>query len=228
MSLKLKNSSARTAQENEIRATKIQCLRTGVPILGPDSTQDRKRRAPRTGLRSGGGKSYSAEARLAARVIKDPISGCWNCQGRLNGPWRGKGYPQILVGKKLVYVHRLAWQLAHPEHVLQPLDRILHSCDNTRCTNPDHLRLGTDAENVHESIHKGRYNAFGRQKLNAAQVLEIRALAAHGVLHKDIAKQFGIARHSVTGIVNRKSWKHLGTHSPFRTPEPPPFALTGA
>ena len=86
---------------------------------------------------------------------------------------------------------------------------VMHSCDNPRCVNPDHLSIGTQRDNILDSIRKGRYNVFGRQKLNAVQVLEIRALAEQGMKHKDIGAKYGIKRHSVTAIVNRKSWAHL-------------------
>lgn len=165
-------------------------------------------REPRTGLRGGRNKSYSAAERLWARVIKQP-NGCWEVQG-----WAThSGHVQInrkSEGLPVIRAHRLAWELLRG-----PIPRgkkVLHNCptgDNPRCVNPDHLFLGTQHDNILDSIRKGRYSAWGKQKLNAAQVLEIRALSAKGVPQHVIAAKFGVRRHSVSAIVTRKSWRHV-------------------
>src|SRR6476646_7613928 len=139
-----------------------------IQTLSLDTTRENR---PKVGLRGWPGRRFSPAELLAARTTKDPITGCWNCSGHLNHP---NGYPQISIGpeRQRHQAHRLAWQLAHPEHQFTACDRVLHSCDNTRCVNPDHLRLGTQCENIRESIQKGRYNTYGIQKLNGTQVLE--------------------------------------------------------
>lgn len=179
------------------------------PILDSGSSDKLSRtgrvREPREGLKGGRYRSYTIADRLHARTIKQP-SGCWEVQG-----WAlpHSGHVQIATtkGQPTIRAHRLAWELTNG-----PIPaglNVLHKCDNPRCVNPEHLFLGTQRDNILDSINKGRYNAFGIQKLNAAQVLEIRALAKRGVRQKDIAKQFGIARNTVSGIVNRVCWKHL-------------------
>ena len=165
-----------------------------------------QRRSPRVGLRGGRHRAHTPAERLAARTVKQP-SGCWEVQGCVSSR---SGHVQINrkhEGLPVIRAHRLAWELANG-----PIPAglsVLHRCDNPRCVNVDHLFLGTQRDNVLDSICKGRYNVFGRQKLNAAQVLEIRALAASGLRHKDIAAQFGIARNTVSGIVSGASWAHL-------------------
>ena len=111
------------------------------------------------------------------------------------------------ITRQLLAAHRAAWELAYGP--IQAGQVVMHACDNPRCVRLEHLRLGTQAENIHDSVNKGRFNTFGRQRLNATQVREIRALAALGVRQVDIAQQFGVKRHSISGIVNRKSWAHL-------------------
>lgn len=170
-------------------------------------------RDARVGLRSGrrGGRHTLAE-KLAARTVKLP-SGCWEVQGHA----LHSGHVQISEGSpstgdyRRVRAHVLAWTLAHGP-VPSGL-KVCHNCpagDNPRCVNPAHLWLGTQAENIYDSIRKGRYNCFGRQKLNATQVREIRQLAAAGRLsQREIGQRFGVARNTVSGIVNRTSWGHL-------------------
>lgn len=164
-------------------------------------------RAPRVGLAGGRHRSYTAAELLWARTDKTTSPhGCW----LVSGVAQHNGYLHIFDAGRQVKAHRLSWELLRGP-VPAGL-KVLHNCpggDNPRCVNPDHLFLGTQRDNIHDSIRKGRYNTYGVQKLNAAQVREIRALAARGVLQKDIAKRFNIARNSVSGIVHRKSWDHL-------------------
>lgn len=163
-------------------------------------------RAASVGLKGGRYTRHSVAERLKARIIAQP-SGCLEVSG-----WAipHSGHVQIKrkqEGLPPIRAHRLAWEL---ERGPIPAGLVVcHSCDNPRCVNLDHLFLGKQRDNLYDSLAKGRKNAFGRQKLNAEQVREIRSLARAGMMHKDIAPRFGIKRHSVTTIVNRKSWAWL-------------------
>lgn len=156
----------------------------------------------------------SIAEKLAARTIKQS-SGCWDVQGHA----LHSGHVLIAVGSHGRSLHRVrahvfAWEQFHGQHV-PPGMVVMHSCDRPRCVRPEHFVLGTQRDNIYDSIHKGRYNTFGRQKLDAAQVREIRALDKQGIPRREIAVQFGIARHTVDGIVNRKSWAHLSDYPTF-------------
>lgn len=136
---------------------------------------------------------------------------CWSWHGSKLPSGRGQVHLRW-EGTKSIRRNApvIAWELTHG-----PIPDGLNAChdcpsgDDPNCCNPSHLFLGTTAENVHDSIRKGRKNCFGRQKLNAEQVLEIRARWAAGELQRVIAAEYGIARHTVSGIVHRKSWGWL-------------------
>lgn len=133
---------------------------------------------------------------------------CW--------PWKGyvasHGYGQFGIGTKphqvRIRAHRFAWIVSRgpiPDGLM-----VCHNCDNPRCVNPGHLRLDSQAGNIHESVRKGRKKAWGLQKLNAEQVQELRQIyAAGGTTQKALAQRFGVARNTVSQIVNRKCWAHL-------------------
>lgn len=174
-----------------------------------DSDSARKRE-PRVGLKGGRYRSHSWAEKLAARTIPQP-SGCWEVQGYA----LPSGYVQIAEGSWLnppyvrIRAHVLAWELANGRKVPKGLV-VMHSCDNPRCANPAHLSVGTQRQNILDSIHKGRYNCFGRQKLDAEKVREIRRLGATGTLtHKAIGKMFGVGRSAITGILSGATWGHV-------------------
>src|ERR1019366_6190424 len=93
-------------------------------------------------------------------------------------------------------VHRIAFFLTYG-HWPSPL--CLHRCDIRACFNPCHLFEGTDKDNVHDMMSKGRANftiAFGRGEthvgavLTEQQVLSIRA--SQGVSHRKLAQLYGV------------------------------------
>lgn len=101
----------------------------------------------------------SAAERLKAYAEIEPETGCHLWTGFRNA----NGYGLMRVGERNVPVHRLAWELAHgpiPAGML-----VLHTCDNRRCCNPDHLKLGTHAENARERVERKRTKGCGEEDL---------------------------------------------------------------
>ncbi len=133
-------------------------------------------------------------------VDADGPDGCWEWTGgRLP-----KGYGNIWDGEKLSRAHRVSYELfrgAIPQGM-----QVLHSCDNPPCTNPGHLFLGTNADNLADRVAKGRSASgerHGNAKLTTAQVLAIRADQRH---FRTIAKEYGIFPNYVHQIKSR-AWR---------------------
>jgi hypothetical protein len=81
---------------------------------------------------------------------------CWIWTGKVTPD--GYGY---LHGPNQItyYVHRLSWSAFIGEI---PGDKyVCHKCDNPGCINPSHLWLGTQKDNVQDSIKKNRFNPWG-------------------------------------------------------------------
>lgn len=68
-----------------------------------------------------------------------------------------KGYGKIgLPGRKgWGFAHRVSYSLEHGVE-LTPDQKVLHRCDNPPCVRPDHLFLGTAADNAADMVAKGR------------------------------------------------------------------------
>ena len=156
--------------------------------------------------------SPADEAKFWSRINKDgPTmphmeSSCWQWMA---GKFR-KGYGSFKINGKARRSHCVAWMLtngAMPGNL-----HVLHRCDNPACCRPDHLFLGTNADNVRDRENKGRGHTFSGEahkmaKLTAAQVVEIRALyAAGGIKQCELAKRFSVTQTNISNILLRKIW----------------------
>lgn len=133
---------------------------------------------------------------------------CWIYKG-------GKdydGYGIMSINNKSQKAHRIFWEFFKGP-VTEGL-QVLHTCDNPSCVKPDHLFLGTNKDNMHDKIKKGRDRVRGeenvRSKVTKEQVLEIRRLCTlPGLDFEDIAERFGIGTANVKSIFYRKTWKEV-------------------
>ena len=124
-----------------------------------------------------------------------------------------KGYGLFKLHGTMARAHRVAYELY--KGPFEKTLHVLHTCDNPSCVNPDHLWLGTNADNVKDKKMKGRAQGFQgaenpRALLTKDQVIEMRALwATKQISQGRLAKQFGIKLGTVSGIVNGTAWRDL-------------------
>lgn len=117
------------------------------------------------------------------------------------------GYGSFSIKGKTQRAHRVAWELANGE--IPGGVHVLHRCDNPSCVNPTHLFLGTNRDNIVDSISKGRTNRGtknGGHKLSEAQVREIRS--SSDTLHS-LANRYGISIGHAYDIRKRLKWAWL-------------------
>lgn len=114
-------------------------------------------------------KRFEASWELGAR-------GCWNWTRNIGR----NGYGQIKVFGKMVSAHRYAYsQYKGP---IPEGAEVLHRCDNKRCVNPQHLRLGTHAENMAEAAERNLMRSgqdhpnFGKTSPRPHQANRVRVL----------------------------------------------------
>lgn len=151
--------------------------------------------------------------RFWPRVEK--TDGCWLWTGPVQG---NNGYGSFHYLGKLIGAHRFSWIL-HRGPVVGRAN-VLHRCDTPTCVNPDHLFLGTHAENMADRNAKGR-TARGERiavsRLTDSQVLEMRRLRGEGMSETALGRLFGVNRSTAHCVVRGKLWRHLPLH-----PEGPP------
>jgi hypothetical protein len=81
------------------------------------------------------------------QLMANPFK-CWEWQAT------GDRYGGFRVGKSMYKSSRVAYFLHYNE---QPGElEVMHSCDNPKCCNPNHLSLGTHLENMQDMADKGR------------------------------------------------------------------------
>jgi hypothetical protein len=148
--------------------------------------------------------------RFEAKASPEPMSGCWL--------WTDKpvcGYGRICIDGVPRLAHRISYEL-HRGAIPAGLN-VCHRCDNPICVNPDHLFLGTHADNVADRCRKGRTRQghvpkrsgenHGKAKLTWAKVDEIRAwYAAGGVSMAQLGRDFGVSKRAILFVVHRKHW----------------------
>jgi hypothetical protein len=132
------------------------------------------------------------------------------------------GYGVLWVDGRNEIASRFSYMLHHgaiPDGLC-----VLHRCDTPACVNPEHLFLGTIADNNADKVSKGRQacgvthgaivhpesrahgESHGMARFSAAQVRAMRALYEDGFTQAEIAEAFGTTQTHVSAIVNRKVW----------------------
>lgn len=132
-----------------------------------------------------------------AKVSPEPNSGCWLWTGGV----ASNGYGMFWLDGKVDTAPRQSYRMFCGE-IVDDL-HIMHKCDVKLCVNPDHLSLGTNAENTFDKQKKGR----AAKKLTPAEVLKMRSMAT--VSKRKLAKQFDVDRRMVQFILRGRNWSHI-------------------
>lgn len=153
---------------------------------------------------------FDHAAAFWAKVDKSPGHGprgdCWVWTGSRNE----HGYGSLTVRCKRKKAHRQAW-----EYVVGPIPdgmELCHSCDFPPCVKPEHMFVGTHADNHEDAAAKGlACHGEGHRfaKLTDGQVREIReaveGMAFRSQGRKELARRFGISESYISELVAFKT-----------------------
>lgn len=133
------------------------------------------------------------------RVVKD---GCWG--------WSGSkhkfGYGWVRHGDRTLVAHRAAFEVEYgaiPDGAV-----VRHKCDNPECTNPDHLVIGSHADNVADRFARGRHLKSGGLYANTIisedQISRIRPMLDQGMSLRAIGRALGFSGDTIKRHASRQ------------------------
>lgn len=143
-------------------------------------------------------------------VDKSNPDGCWTWLGATNRRRNGFLVPVFRLSEGTINASRVAWMLLNG-HLPDRLP-VLHNCDNSLCVRPDHLRPGTQADNVADMVERGRSGRGAKNSqavLTDQQVIELRRRRAAGERACDLARAFNLRPATCRNILRGQSYRYL-------------------
>lgn len=147
------------------------------------------------------------------RYAIDRVTGCWIWTGDRDkdgyGLWQLKKQP-LGNGKylrKRIRASRLSWQIYKgpiPDGM-----RVLHTCDNPPCVNPEHLFLGTPKQNSEDMSAKGRSPRGERQGKSVLKEADVIFIRNSDKTLDELAAQYGVSIQTISDARNGRTWSHI-------------------
>ena len=152
--------------------------------------------------------------RFLDKCIPEPNSGCWLWTASYS---RKTEYGRFRMDKNpsvaMALAHRASWLLFKseiPDGLL-----VCHHCDNRACVNPEHLFLGTHADNLQDASRKGRLKWKNSRELPTGErhhaakltweiVDEIRSSIE---IDTYFVRKYGVSYPTVARVRTFKTWR---------------------
>ena len=153
--------------------------------------------------------------KFKSRLSPCPNTGCWFWTAGVSGPGygimsRGGRYGSGFSKTGPVMSHRMAYLIFVGDIGNK---HVLHHCDNKLCCNPDHLYLGTDAENGADRKARNRiYRGGSPGQKNGWALLnddKVRDIKTGRMSRKEFASLYGVSVACIDKIASGKNWTHI-------------------
>lgn len=148
--------------------------------------------------------------RFFSKVNKTKDCWFWNASTDTSG------YGRFWDGNKLTGAHQFSYNLNVGE--IENNLVVMHTCDNKKCVNPNHLKCGTQKENLQDMYRKGRNRSIetyfsGEEHCNAKlrnfEISKIKSLYSSGrYSQRSLAILFGVSKWCISGVVNNRTYKN--------------------
>lgn len=155
-------------------------------------------------------RSTDTVARFWVKVNKNgPIhfalgTACWdwtaNAVGRAGCQHGQFVLPRAHGYQRHIYAHRYSWEQANGP--IPDALEVLHRCDRGICVRPDHLFLGTQADNLTDARQKGRLDSRAPRagKLTYDErVFIYEAPTSRGLVSR-LARSYGVTKSTISNI----------------------------
>ena len=135
----------------------------------------------------------------------DKSDNCWEWMASRNE----HGYGKFAKSGSWVFAHRFAFEL-----LVGPIPDgkcVCHKCDNPACVNPEHLFLGSHAENMRDMAQKGR--AISRPgERNPRAILDedaVRLIRQSELSSRELGSVFGVKPVTIYKARRGENWKSV-------------------
>ena len=137
------------------------------------------------------------------------MSDCIEWEGAVNS----SGYGSVKIGGVVYGAHRRAYEKANGPI---PGDGpgyhgmcVMHKCDNRLCVNPDHLELGTHAENMADMYAKNRRPSSPGERNGSSKLTKevINYIRSSDKSLRELAAEIGVTYGHIGKIRRNESWR---------------------
>jgi hypothetical protein len=155
--------------------------------------------------------------RIEAWSMPEPNSGCWIWLGNI-GHHKTGDRARMSVRNKKTFAYRAAYEAYSGKTIPEGMV-ICHRCDNPICVNPDHLWVGTQADNLRDMYRKRRHVVVyhighsrnngennPRARLTVDNVIAIRNSTETSA---ELGRRYGVSRLTIRDVRSRRNWKDV-------------------
>lgn len=142
--------------------------------------------------------------RFWSRVDKTPnTNNCWEWKN----PTHPFGYGRFGVAGRNYLAHRLSYQIHYGS--ITSKDCVLHKCDNPRCVNPQHLFIGSRADNAIDRTLKGRTLRGSQVPTSKFTEQQIQDIKYSNLSIQELCIKYRAGYGTIWSIRKGYNWRHI-------------------
>lgn len=137
------------------------------------------------------------EQRFWSKVNKRNFEECWEWDGNIGSD----GYGQFWFKRRMMHAHRVAWMIKNDKEIPEGMIA-LHNCDNKRCVNPYHIKIGTYSDNMADRMERTPHRMGRISRFYIGEVWLMKKLNEAKFPQWYIARMFKTSQGHISNLVN--------------------------